>query len=97
MQIQNQEETFLFNTNLQISQTQMELQKYKELIEKSKEVLEIKSRIKKAYEVKYENGISTMTELMDKTNEENLASQKLILQEIQYLQKVYQYKYSSGN
>ena len=97
IQIQNQEETFLFNTNLQISQTQMELQKYKELIEKSKEVLEIKSRIKKAYEVKYENGISTMTELMDKTNEENLASQKLILQEIQYLQKVYQYKYSSGN
>ena len=97
MKIQNQEETFLFNTNLQMSQTQKELQKYKQLIEKSEEVLEIKSRIKKAYEVKYENGISTMTELMDKTNEENLASQKLILQEIQYLQKVYQYKYNSGN
>ena len=97
MKIENQEETFLFNTNLQISQTQMELQKYNQLIEKSGEVLEIKSRIKKAYEVKYENGISTLTELMDKTNEENLANQKLILQEIQYLQKMYQYKYTSGN
>lgn len=97
MQIENQEEAFLFNTNLQVSQTRMELQKYKELIEKSREVLQIKSRIKKAYEVKYENGISTMSELLDKTNEENLASQKLILQEIQYLQKVYQYKYDSGN
>jgi len=97
MKIQNQEETFLFNTNLQIDQTQMELQKYQHLIEKSTEVLEIKARIKKAYEVKYENGISTMTEMLDKTNEENLASQKLILQEIQYLQKVYQYKYKSGN
>ncbi len=97
MRIQNQEETFLFNTKLQIDQTQMELQKYQHLIEKSTEVLEIKIRIKKAYEVKYENGISTMTELLDKTNEENLASQKLILQEIQYLQKVYQYKYKSGN
>lgn len=97
MRIQNQEETFLFNTNLQIDQTQMELQKYQHLIEKSTEVLEIKMRIKKAYEVKYENGISTMTELLDKINEENLASQKLILQEIQYLQKVYQYKYKSGN
>ncbi len=97
MKIQNQEETFLFNTNLQIDQTQMEIQKYQALIEKSSEALEIKVRIKKAYEVKYENGISTMTELLDKTNEENLASQKLILQEIQYLQKVYQYKYKSGN
>jgi len=97
MKIQNQEETFLFNTNLQIDQTQMELQKFQHLIEKSTEVLEIKARIKKAYEVKYENGISTMTEMLDKTNEENLASQKLILQEIQYLQKVYQYKYKSGN
>ena len=97
MQIENQEEAFLFNTNLQVSQTKMELLKYKELIQKSREVLLIKSRIRKAYEVKYENGISTMDELLDKTNEENLASQKLILQEIQYLQKVYQYKYNSGN
>jgi outer membrane protein TolC len=95
--IQNQEETFLFNINLQLEQTGVELQKYKELIDNTAEVLEIKQRIKKAYEVKYENGISTMTELLDKTNEENMAKQKLIMQEIQYLQKVYQYKYKSGN
>lgn len=95
--IQNQQETFLFNINLQLEQTGVELQKYKELIDNTAEVLEIKQRIKKAYEVKYENGISTMTELLDKTNEENMAKQKLIMQEIQYLQKVYQYKYKSGN
>ncbi|MGI9531958.1 TolC family protein [Lutimonas sp.] len=97
LKVDNQEEAFLFNTNLQIDQTQIELQKYQDLIEKSEEVLAIKSRIKKAYEVKYENGVSTMTELLDKTNEENLANQKLIFQEIQYLQKVYEYKYKSGN
>jgi outer membrane protein TolC len=95
--IQNQEETFLFNTNLQLAQTEVELQKYRELIGTSAQVLEIKQRIKSAYEVKYENGISTMTELLDKTNEENLAKQKVIFQEVQYLQKVYQYKYKSGN
>ncbi len=95
--IHNQEETFVFNTNLQLNQTQVELQKYQELIQKTKEVVLIKERIKKAYEVKYENGVTTMTQLLDKTNEENLAKQKLIMQEILYLQKQYQYKYKSGN
>lgn len=95
--IQNQEDTFLFNTNLQLDQTQVELQKYEELIQKSKEVALLKERIKKAYEVKFDNGVSTMTQLLDKTNEENLAKQKLIMQEIQYLQKLYQYKYKSGS
>ena len=95
--VQNQEETFLFNTNLQLDQTQVELQKYEELIQKTKEIALIKERIKKAYEVKYENGVATMTQLLDKTNEENLAKQKLIMQEIQYLQKQYQYKYKSGS
>lgn len=95
--VKNQEETFLFNTNLQLEQTGIELQKYQDLIEKSAEVLEIKQRIKRAYEIKYENGVNTMTELLDKTNEENLAKQKLIMQEVQYLQKIYQYKYKSGN
>ena len=87
----------MFNTNLQLNQTQVELQKYEELIQKTKEIALIKERIKKAYEVKYENGVATMTQLLDKTNEENLAKQKLIMQEIQYLQKQYQYKYKSGS
>jgi len=95
--VQNQEETFLFNTHLQLNQTQVELQKYEELIQKTKEIVLIKERIKKAYEVKYENGVTTMTQLLDKTNEENLAKQKLIMQDIQYLQKQYQYKYKSGS
>ncbi len=96
-QVQNQEETFLFNTNLELDQTQVELQKYQELIHKTEEVVLIKERIKKAYEVKHENGVATMTQLLYKINEENLAKQKLIMQEIQYLQKQYQYRYKSGN
>lgn len=96
MSIENQEETFLFNTNLLLDQNQVELEKYQASIIKSQEILQIKQKIKKAYEVKYDNGVCTMNELLDKNNEENLAAQKLILQEIQYLQKVYQYKFQSG-
>lgn len=96
-QVQTQRETFLFNTNLELTQTQIELQKYRGLLNKDKEILRLKSNIKNAYEVKYENGISTMSELLDRTNDESVAHQNLIVHEIQYLMKAYQYRNKSGN
>lgn len=95
--LHNREETFLFNTRLLLGEAEMELQKYQDLLDKDRELLDIKKRIKKAFEVKYENGVCTMTELLDKTNDEQLAQQQLILHEILYLQKIYDYKFKSGN
>ncbi len=91
------QETFLFNTNLELSKINTEIEKYRSLIEKDKNILELKSRIKTAFEVKYENGISTMSELLDRINDENVANQNLIMHEIQYIMAVYQYKNISGN
>jgi outer membrane protein TolC len=96
-QVQTQKETFLFNNNLELTQTRIELQKFKSILDQDREILALKSNIKKAYEVKYENGISTMSELLDKTNEESIAKQNLITHEIQYLMKAYQYLNKSGN
>lgn len=95
--VQNQQETFLFNTNLELSQTEMELDKYSKLIEQDQEIVQLKSSIKDAYVVKYDNGISTMSQMLDKINDENVAKQKLIMHEIQYLMKAYQYLNKSGN
>lgn len=92
-----QRETFLFNNNLDLTQTQLELKKYKTLLGQDKEILTLKSSIKNAYDVKYENGISTMAELLDRTNDESVAQQNLIVHEIQYLMKAYQYLNKSGN
>jgi len=92
-----QRETFLFNNHLELTQTQLELEKYKTLLVQDKEILVLKSSIKKAYDVKYENGISTMSELLDRTNDESVAQQNLIVHEIQYLMKAYQYLNKSGN
>ena len=75
----------------------MELKKYKTLLKQDEEILTLKSSIKNAYDVKYENGISTMSELLDKTNDESVAHQNLIVHEIQYLMKAYQYKNKTGN
>ena len=95
--VQTQRETFLFNNNLELTQTQVELNKYKNLIEQDKKILNLKSKIKNAYDVKYENGICTMSELLDRTNEESIAKQNLITHEVQYLMKAYQYKNKTGN
>ena len=92
-----QKETFLFNNNLELTQTRLELNKYKVLLEQDREILALKSSIKKAYDVKYENGISTMSELLNKTNEESIAQQNLIVHEIQYLMKAHHYLNKSGN
>lgn len=92
-----QRETFLFNTNLDLTQTETELEKFLKLIEQDKELVDLKSSIKNAYEVKYENGVSTMSALLDRTNDESVAKLKLITHEIQYLMKSYQYLNKSGN
>ncbi|MCG8309086.1 MAG: TolC family protein [Cytophagales bacterium] len=92
-----QRETFLFNTNLELTQTQYDLEKHKKLIDQDREIVALKSSIKKAYDVKYENGICTMSELLDRTNEESVARQQLIVHEIRYLMKAYQYLNITGN
>lgn len=95
--IQNQEETFLFNTNLELTQKEKELEKYLHLIAQDIELLKLKISIKDAYVVKYENGISTMSEMLDKMNDENVAKQNKIVHEIQYLMTAYQYLNKTGN
>jgi outer membrane protein TolC len=92
-----QRETFLFNTKLSLSQVGNDLQKLSSLIEQDQEILALKSSIKQAYDVKYSNGVSTMSALLDKVNDENMARQQLVMHEIQFLKKLYEYQNISGN
>jgi outer membrane protein TolC len=95
--IQNQEETFLFNTKMELSQTNAEMEKYRKLLEMDREILLLKSSIKDAYMVKYDNGVATMTDVLQRINDESAAKQMMIMHEIQYLMKAYQYLNKSGN
>jgi outer membrane protein TolC len=97
LKVNNQRETFLFNTNLELIRIQEEIKKYRVLIDRDEEILSLKKRITRSYQVKYHNGVATMSELLDKTNEENIAKQNLITHEVQYQMAVYNYKNISGN
>ena len=95
--VDNQQEVFMFNTNLELTQTGREMQKYDALIKRDQEILALKNSIRNSYQTKYDNGISTLSELLDRTNDENVARQTLITHEIQYLMAAYKYKNRSGN
>ena len=91
------QETFLFNTKMELGQSEREIEKIKILIEKDIQIVRLKESIKNSYEVKYKNGVSTMSELLNKINDENLAKQDKALHKIQYLMASYKYKNLTGN
>lgn len=92
-----QEETFLFNTGLQLNQTKPEIEKYKKLMDKDDEIVTLRGRVEQTSESKYKNGVYLMKDLISDMNEENLARQAKALHYIQYLMSIYNYKYAQGD
>lgn len=95
--INNQQETFLFNTKLQLTQQRSDIEKQRTIIEKDQQIVVLKSSIKNAYEKKYQNGMCTMNDLLLATNGETEARSNQVLHETQFLLSVYAYKTTSGN
>jgi outer membrane protein TolC len=95
--INNQQETFLFNTNLQLTQERSDIEKQKHVLLKDDEIVKLKSSIKKGYETKYQNGLCTMNDLLTATNGESDAFANRTIHEIQLLKSAYDYKTTSGN
>jgi outer membrane protein TolC len=95
--IHQQEQTFRFNTNLQLSQQNSEVEKQKAIVEKDKEIVALRQSIRQAHEVKYKNGVSTMNDLLRATNAESEARQNMALRQVQLLMSLYAYKTTSGN
>jgi len=94
--VEVQRETFLFNTNIQLTKEQEEMQKSKKLLEKDDEIIRLRNRVKIAGESKYKNGIYQMNELIRDINAEAMARQSKALHEIQYLMNIYNYKHIQG-
>jgi len=91
-----QQETFIFNTNLQLTQAWNEIQKAKELMQRNDEIIRLRQRIKTAGESKYANGVYTINDLVKDINAESQSRQAKILHEVQYLMCLYQYRTMAG-
>ena len=92
-----QKETFLFNSKLKVSQQQNEMDKIKAILKEDNEIITLRNNIKKAAEVKVDNGILSVSDLIREINAENLSIQDKSLHEIQLLMAWYNLKYTLNN
>ena len=91
-----QQETFVFNTNLQLRQAWQEIQKAKELMQTDDEIITLRQRVKTAGESKYANGVYTVNDLVKDINAENQARQTKVVHEVQYLMNIFGYQVIAG-
>jgi outer membrane protein len=96
-QIEIQKETFLFNTQLDLTNQNGEIRKYKKLLESDEEIIFLRTSVKNAAAAQLANGVITAHDYLLQVNEEDNAKQTMILHSI-YLRKAqYQYKFHQGN
>lgn len=93
-QVEVERETFLFNTSLELMQQNTEIQKISDLMKADDEIIRLRTSIKKAAEVKLENGVISVSDLIREINAEDMAKQAAAVHHIQYLNAVYNYMYT---
>ncbi len=80
-----QKDIFLLNTNVVVKQQSSELTKLEKLLEKDRQILSLREKIKQTASAQLENGVMTANDYLIELNAENQARQNLVLHELQLL------------
>ncbi len=91
-QIELQKDVFLFNTNLQLSQNNSEIERLKQALIEDEKIIDLRRSIRIAAESKMENGLIDATELLEKINQEASSLINRSQHEIELLQNIYKIK-----
>jgi outer membrane protein TolC len=92
-----QEETFLFNTKLQTTQTSANVEKQKAILSGDDEIVSLRNSIRESYQLKYNTGTGSLMDLLDATEKESEARSQKALHEMQLLMTIYEQKTITGN
>jgi outer membrane protein TolC len=92
-----QKETFLFNTNLDVSRKQREIDKYRDQMKYDDEIIALRTSVKQSSEAKMANGTLSGNDLMRDVYAEELAKQAKILHETELLQAMYNIQFIINN
>ncbi len=95
--IETQRNTFLFNTRLEITEKENNIDRYTEQLKYDNEIIELKTSIRKAAEAKMANGTISGTDLARDINAEQTAKQNRILHEMELLLAIYDLKFATNN
>ena len=80
-----QKDIFLLNTNVVVKQQSAELTKLEKLLEKDRQILSLREKIKQTASAQLENGVMTANDYLIELNAESQARQNLVLHELQLL------------
>lgn len=92
MSVDTQRETFIHNLNVQISQQQNEIEKYRKTMKDDEEIIRLQQMIKEAAEAKVENGAMTVSDMLKELTALEMAKQAKLLHEIQHINSIYTLK-----
>ena len=90
-------DVFLFNNNLEQIQQNENIERYRKLMADDKEIITLRSSIRKAAESKLSHGIIDVNDLVKEINNENAARVGQSMHEIQMLKEIYDLKYTVNN
>jgi outer membrane protein TolC len=94
--VDQQRETFLFNTNLTISQDNNEISKLQQLIVTDYDMVSMRESVANTTKVQLDNGTATANDYIENLNAADQARQNLAIHEIQLLQNQVHYLITSG-
>lgn len=92
-----QREQFLFNTALLLRQQKAELDKKNSLISQDEAIVELRARITKAYQLRYETGSSPLSDLLTAGDRETEARSALALHRLEVLLSKINYANTTGH
>ena len=92
LSIDTQRDTFMHNLNMQISQQQNEIDKYRKTMEDDEEIIRLQQLIKDAAEAKVENGTMTVSDMLKELTALDMAKQAKLLHEVQHINSIYKLK-----
>ena len=89
-QIELQREVFDFNNALQVKQEDSEIARLKQTLKDDERIVALRQSLRAAAESKYENGVVSITDVVNAVTDESLAQAALALHKIELLKKKYE-------
>ena len=94
--VELERETFLLNTNMQLSQQRSEVDKYHRLIDADQAIIDLRADVKNASVAQLANGVITVNDYLRVVSDEDQARQSLITHRIQLLAAQINYQTTLG-
>lgn len=96
-QLQNNKETFLFNSNIKKKEIEGEIDKMHEIMRKDDEIIKLRRAVREAAESKYRNGVIYISDLLREITLENNAEIDGKLNHIELAKEIYRLKTTLNN